>query len=107
MQDNTQTPIQDYFTEEIMSRIKSMTDTQMMDLLKGLEGTDLWIAILRYNQKRLSYTQTLLPTTDPVTHTASIARTQGVMQGLSDLQNAVIVLKTNADEHERNLKESE
>lgn len=91
-------PVRSYFTNEINERIASMTNDEMLELLKELENTNMWIAILRYTQQRLQHTQGSLYSADPFKDPTNLARTQGMMLGLSDLQNAVIILVTQKDE---------
>jgi hypothetical protein len=89
MEEN-QSPI--YFTKEIDEQVRNMTDEDMFKLLYNLEQSEFWIAILRYNQIRSSYTQSVVLSADPVKDPTLIARNQGIMLGLADLQNAVIML---------------
>lgn len=81
-----------YFTQEIEDAVRTMTDEEMFKLLSQLEQSEYWTAILRYSQIRSSYTQSAILGADPVTHPTMIARNQGIMIGLSDMQNAVITL---------------
>ena len=94
-----------YFTPEINRSIAEVTDDQMWDTLRRLEESEYWFAILKYNNKRLLVAQSLVNSLDPVKEPTSIGRTQGVMTGIVDLQNAVIQLveaeKVAADEAER------
>lgn len=89
MEDN-QAP--QYFTPELEERVRKMTDEEMFTSLAELERSPSWVAILRYNQLRSSYTQSAILSADPVTSPTLIARNQGIMIGLSDLQNAVITM---------------
>lgn len=81
-----------YFTREIIERISEMSQKQMFSLLKSLPESELWIAILKYNQERLYVSQNALFSLDPFKDPTNIAKYQGVMLGISDLQNAVITL---------------
>ena len=81
-----------YFTQEIESKIRAMSDEEMFKLLYQLEQSEYWIAIMRYNQIRSSYTQSAILAADPVREPTAIARNQGIMMGLADLQNAIIML---------------
>ena len=83
----------EYFTKEIEEAIRSMSEQEMFNQLISLEGTPLWIALLKYNQIRLSHCQSAIFSGDPFKEPTSLARNQGIMLGLSDLQNAVIMLK--------------
>lgn len=82
--------VSSYFTPDINQRIAEMTDDQMWAALRELETLHNWYAILRYVNKRLLVAQTVVNSADPNTQPTLLARTQGVMTGLTDLQNAVI-----------------
>lgn len=87
-----------------------MSDEKMVQLLRNLEETEYWGAILRYTQIRLSQSQQAVLSGDPFKDPTVIARNQGVMLGLSDLQNAVIQLITpdpEAEEEEKKAKKDE
>lgn len=83
----------DYFTEQVNSAMAAITDEQMYRLLSELEGTEVWWAILKYNQSRLRQSQSAIIAGDPFKDPTNLARHQGIMLGLSDLQNAVVLLK--------------
>ena len=87
------TPTQDYFTQEVDTLIREMPEKEMLRELLVLEGTRSWIAILKYNQIRLSQSQTAIFSGDPIKEPTNMIRNQGIMLGISDLQNAVIMLK--------------
>lgn len=89
---NTDT-IKKYFTKDILETISSMTMEEMKSTLKELEGTSYWFAIIKYNQERLANAQNALITLDPFKEPTSMARYQGVMSGILDLQDAVIGMK--------------
>lgn len=91
-QTNGQT--REYFTKEIEGAIREMSEEEMLRELIGIEGTRAWTAILKYNQIRLGHCQSAVFSGDPFKEPTSIARNQGIMLGLSDLQNAIILLKT-------------
>lgn len=86
--------VRTYFTKEVNAQLEEMTPEVMWNLLKELEGSPFWTAILKYNQERLKYTQNSLFTGDPFKEPTNMARTQGIMLGISDLQNAVIHIVT-------------
>ena len=81
-----------YFTKDLEDTVRNMTDEEMFTLLYQLEQSEYWKAILRYSQIRSSYTQSAILSADPVKDPTLIARNQGIMIGLSDMQNAVIML---------------
>lgn len=106
-QDQTQQPvseIRDYFTKDINDQISGMSGPEMLTLLKELSDTRYWIAILKYNSERLAFSQNFLFSADPFKDPTGIARYQGVMLGLSDLSNAVIMT---LQEDENKVREAE
>lgn len=99
MEDERQKHPQDYFVDtNIEERMATMSDEEMIKNLRNLEETEFWVAILRYNQQRLSQSQSAIFTADPVKDPTQIARHQGIMLGLSDMQNAVIMLVQGAQQ---------
>jgi citrate lyase beta subunit len=82
-----------YFNEDIQSKIKEMSGSQCNQLLVELESTVYWIAILKYIQQRMVNTQSGLMTIDPIAKASEMCRLQGILLGLSDLQGAIIALK--------------
>ena len=90
--------VQDYFTAEVNDKIRNLSETDMLQQIRNLEQSDYWIAILKYNQIRISISQSALFTGDPIKDPAGMTRQQGLMLGLSDLQNAVITLVQNNEE---------
>lgn len=98
---------QNYFTEDLEERMK-MSEEEMFQLLLNLEQSEYWPAILRYNQIRLSLSQSAVFSGDPVKEPTNISRHQGIMLGLSDLQNTVIQLVQNREqENKENEKKGE
>jgi hypothetical protein len=89
-----------YFTKEVYEQIQDVSLDEMKTLLKELEGTRTWFAIIKYNQERLSNAQNALITLDPFKDPTTMARYQGVMSGLLDLQEGVITLKYEAKRSE-------
>lgn len=87
-------PTQSYFTKDIEDAMRGMSDVEMFRELLVLEGTRAWIAILKYNQSRLIVSQSAIFAGDPISDPSNMLRHQGIMLGVSDLQNAVIMLKT-------------
>lgn len=83
---------QAYFTPQVNAEINELSDERMFDILRGLEQSEFWYALLRYNNKRLLVAQSLINSIDPVQQPTAISRTQGVMTGIVDLQNAIIQL---------------
>lgn len=86
-----------YFTEDMHKTIREMSDEKMFELLLALEQTETWLALVRYNQIRSSYSQSSILSSDPITQATLISRNQGIMLGLADLQNAIIMLRQGKD----------
>ena len=97
MKKETTNDIQNYFTDEIREQINGMSSADMKDILKGLEGTPIWIAILKYTQERIGTVQGSFLSLDPVKEPTKIARYQGAITGMLDLQDAVLNLKFGAE----------
>lgn len=86
------TKVEEFFNDRFGDSVKSMTEGQMLELLKELSVTPHWIAILKYQQARRAVAAGSLCTLDPVANPTLIARTQGAMSGLSDLEEIVFTL---------------
>lgn len=86
-----------YFTDDIQSKIREMSNSEVNELLLDLESSRHWIAILKYIQDRQAYAKSSLESLDPVKDIVTICRNQGILLGLSDLISAVIILKDKAD----------
>lgn len=85
--------IKNYFTEDIKTQIREMTNADMNDALKSLEGTRAWFAILKYIQDRTGLTQDSFLVLDPIKDPSKISQYQGIVTGLWDLPDAVLTLK--------------
>lgn len=85
--------IKGYFTNDIREAIREMSSEDMRNHLKSLEGTALWFAILKYSQERVAVIQESFLILDPVKDPTKIARYQGAISGILDLQDAVLSLK--------------
>ena len=99
-ENTTRDAIKDYFTLEVFARIREMSDNEMKTHLKELEGTSVWFAILKYVQERAAFMQNSLYTLDPNKEATQIARCQGMLSGVGDLQDAVLSLKYEAKKAE-------
>ena len=64
-------------------------DKDMLDLLVTLKGTPYWAAIKRYNQQRDYMVSQSLRYIDPFKETTQLARIQGIVIGLLDLENGI------------------
>jgi hypothetical protein len=85
--------VKSYFQAEINKLADEMTNAEMVEQLKELEQSRYWIAITKYVQDRMLVAQGSLCVLDPITHAASIARAQGILSGLLDLQDMIIKTK--------------
>lgn len=85
--------IKGYFTEDIRKQVREMTNTEMRNYLKDLEGTPFWFAILKYTQDRIAAIQDSFLVLDPVKEPSKISQYQGAITGMLDLQDAVLSLK--------------
>ena len=85
--------IKSYFTEDIRAQVREMTNEEMKNFLKDLEGTPFWFAILKYTQERIAAIQDSFLVLDPVKEPSKISQYQGAITGMLDLQDAVLSLK--------------
>ena len=85
--------IKNYFTKDIRDSIREMSNSDMNNLLKSLEGTPTWFAILKYTQDRIAIVQDSFLVIDPVKEPSKISQYQGAITGMLDLQDAVLSLK--------------
>lgn len=83
-------------TAEERSLATEMENSEMEQLIHGIYGTRLWIALIRYLTKRLELASGSLRTLDPVKEPTAIARSQGTLSGLVDLYNMVYLLHANS-----------
>lgn len=95
---NKQDSQSNYFTEEVLDQIKDMSSPEMEDLLKELETSKYWIAIMKYLHSRQSLAQNALYTLDPFKDQTAMARHQGMLLGLADLQEMVMLVKRKSEE---------
>lgn len=96
--------IGNYFTSTRSAQINALTNEEMYNLLHELESTDYWIAILKYGQQRSLVAQSAINVLDPHKDPTGIARNQGAMIGIVDLQNGIIQL---VEERKRKAKEAQ
>lgn len=89
----TREAIKGYFTQDVFTKIREVDNGVMRTLLRELEDTPTWFAILKYTQERVSVVQNSLLVIDPVKNATEIARYQGMISGILDLQDAILSLK--------------
>ena len=101
--------IKNYFTDDIRATIRGISNEEMKNALKSLEGTPVWFAILKYTQDRIGVIQDSFLTLDPAREGTKMARYQGAITGMLDLQDAVLSLKFEAkkSENPKNKEESD
>jgi hypothetical protein len=85
--------IKNYFNEDVKTRIREMSNEDMKNAFKSLEGTEAWFAILKYIQDRTAVTQDSFLVIDPVKEPSKISQYQGIIAGLWDLPDAVLNIK--------------
>lgn len=76
-----------YFNKEVAKAMDDMSEGEMGALLKELTETKYWIAISKYVQSRLMVANGSLAVIDPIKEPTTLARAQGIMSGLMDLQD--------------------
>lgn len=84
--------LKEYFTKDILEQIYKLSNDEMNGALKELGNSYMWIAVLKYFQIRMEMAQTSLYTLDPFKQQTEMARCQGILMGLSDLQEMIASL---------------
>ena len=92
--------IKSYFNEDVRKQIREMSTQDMNDHLKAFKDTPLWFAVLKYNQERIAVVQDSLISLDPIIEAVRIARYQGSIPGMLDLQDVVLRLNLKAKKAE-------
>ena len=82
-----------YFNKELYTMMDSMGEEEMQQMLKELTDTRYWVAISKYVQSRLMVANGSLAALDPMKEPTNIARAQGIMSGLMDLQSMTEAIK--------------
>lgn len=86
------------FTKDFLDAVKDMPEAEMRSMLRDLSTTRYWVAIVKYNIDRMSLAQEGLYTLDPFKDQTQMARYQGILSGLTDLQDAVVTLQRKSDQ---------
>jgi hypothetical protein len=84
--------VRNYFTKEINDQIQEMGMKEMESLLKEMVSLRQWIALLKYTGIRMSLLEASLRVANPYKEPDKISQFQGIMAGLSDVENYVIDL---------------
>lgn len=82
--------------------VEEMDQDEMFGVLKNIISSRVWIAILKYQHARRSMAADSLLTMDPVQNPSAISKTQGILAGLSDLEELVTRLNEPTQESEEN-----
>jgi len=80
---------------------EELTDDHRDDLLVELSGTIYWPAIMTYFSGRKTYVDNGLRTLDPFQAPTEVARNQGTLLGLGDLELMVKILKEKRADEEK------
>jgi hypothetical protein len=83
---------EEFFNKNFGAAVESMTNEEMSQVLKELAETEFFVAVLKYNRMRKQVIQGSLFTMDPIKDPTSMARAQGMLAGMSDLEDAVFHL---------------
>ena len=98
---NNKKYISKYFDKDLFKIAEEMTGDEMVELLKELEETRYWVAVTKYVQDRLLLAHGSLCAIDPVKNPTDIARAQGIISGLMDLQDMITKSKETTKMAER------
>lgn len=93
MSDKNTTP---ELSKSVVEAASAMEQKEMEELLLALSESRTWIAIVRYNLSRAEMAKNGLFTLDPFKEQTQLARFQGLLAGLIDLQTAVLMLQERA-----------
>lgn len=92
---------------DITTQLQDMTEDDMRQRLKELVGSQYWPAILKYFDSRSSFVEGALRTIDPFKEPTQVARNQGLLMGLGDLEEAVSLLIEEDKQRKEDKKEKE
>ncbi len=100
-ENSRQRTVEDYFPKELIDQCNEMENDEMKSLLIGITSTRHWIAIMKYLYSRKMMAQNGLFTLDPFKDQTAMARYQGVISGILDLPEGILVLKDNVNKVDR------
>lgn len=78
--------------EDLINMISAMSNEEMESLLLDLSGSQFWPAILKYYGQRAELAKNSLMTLDPFKDQTQMARFQGLLAGITDLQTMVAMI---------------
>jgi hypothetical protein len=87
-------------SKDIIEAASAMENSEMESLLLQLGNTRFWVAIIKYNASRSEMAKNGLYTLDPFKDQTQLARFQGLLAGLIDLQSMVLMLEARAKKQE-------
>lgn len=90
----------DIFEQGVLEQVKGMKQEEMYALLRELSQGRMWVAVMKYNYDRRANALAMLATIDAHKDPTSISRTQGIISGLSDLEQFIAQLNTKKSEDE-------
>ncbi len=82
-----------YFNKDVIAKAEDMTDLEMFNLIRDLESTRSWVAIVKYIQERLILALHTLTSLDPIKEPSQLIRYQGIILGMLDLNELIMSLK--------------
>lgn len=83
---------EEFFNKNFGEAIEEMKNDEMTQVLKELAESREFVAILKYNRMRKQVIQGSLFTMDPIKDPTAMARAQGMLAGMSDLEDAIFHL---------------
>lgn len=94
-----------YYEKDVYLQMESMTDGEMVNLIKEFEDTRYWIAMSKYTMERIIVAQNSLNILDPIKNGVEIARAQGILSGLMDLHSMVRATRETIEKQEKKINE--
>lgn len=88
--------VEDYFPKELVDRFSEITESEMGEVLLSLKDSKYWVVIMKYIFLRKNVAQNGLFTLDPFKDQTAMARYQGIMTGILDLPEGIMVLEDKA-----------
>lgn len=89
--------VEDYFPKELVDKFFEMTESEMGEILLNLKDSKYWVAIMKYIFLRKNVAQNGLFTLDPFNDQTQMARYQGIMTGILDLPEGIMVIGDKAE----------
>lgn len=93
-------------SKDLLDAAREMENSEMESLLLQLGDTSFWTAIVKYHTSRSEMAKNGLYTLDPFKDQTQLARFQGLLAGLVDLQTMVLMLQARAKKAENAKKDA-